>query len=564
MRFARVVAVLVLFFGIQLVSTKAQQVVATWTDGSGDWNNAANWSTGTVPNNPGFASCPAICYSVMINTSNSAISLDGAAIDNLTLGATNSLNVDGGLSLVNGASFNYGTIVSGGLELVIEANGTSLTNYGSINVSNGIGLTGYGGALALLTNYGAVTNDGSMTAEQTAEVSNFGTFTNGADGRIFFGNQAFFSNYGTFNNFGEMQGTFDGILLNMGTFNNSGSLDLLNTYGGFGGTNTLENDGTLNNTGSLGVGAGGFINTGTLNNFGVLGTSTSDPLVGFSNTGVVNNSGSFTGEGPLGNSGVLNNSGTLTILAGAISNSSGNPIASVLGNGGALNNSGNIVTASGTAFDNSGTFANSGTVTNEGTFTNSGVVLVTNTGLFTTSTNYIQTAGSTFVNGTLTTTGGAIVDIQGGILGGTGTINGNTFVAGTMMPGDAPGTLTIVGNYEQASTGIFYEQMSPYSHAFLDVSGNVILDPGAWLEISLLDGFNPLGLTFSVMDFASLSGQFANGSSFWDDNYLWDITYRQHEIDITAVRAAEPGSLLLLALGCLVVAAFAKRKTVAQ
>ena len=67
----------------------------------------------------------------------------------------------------------------------------------------------------------------------------------------------------------------------------------------------------------------------------------------------------------------------------------------------------------------------------------------------------------------------------GRILGGTGTINGNVLVAGTMVPGDVsaddvslvtPGTLSIVGNYEQASTGLFDEQMSLFSHAFLDVS----------------------------------------------------------------------------------------------
>ena len=150
------------------------------------------------------------------------------------------------------------------------------------------------------------------------------------------------------------------------------------------------------------------------------------------------------------------------------------------------------------------------------------------------------------MDGTLAATNGAIVDIQGGKLGGTGTINGNVLVAGTMMPGDAPGTLTIIGNYEQAGTGIFAELMSPYAQAFLDVSGNVVLDPGATLDITLLGGFNPLGDRISIMDFSTLSGQFANGSSFWDDNYLWDITYRQHEVDVTAVQAPEPGTLSLL------------------
>ena len=123
------------------------------------------------------------------------------------------------------------------------------------------------------------------------------------------------------------------------------------------------------------------------------------------------------------------------------------------------------------------------------------------------------------MDGTLTATSGAIVDIQGGTLGGKGTINGNVLMAGTMMPGDAPGTLTIFGNYEQTGMGIFKELMSPYAQAFLDVSGNVVLDPGASLDITLLGGFNPLGDTISIMDFSTLYGQFANGSSFLDDAF---------------------------------------------
>jgi hypothetical protein len=62
------------------------------------------------------------------------------------------------------------------------------------------------------------------------------------------------------------------------------------------------------------------------------------------------------------------------------------------------------------------------------------------------------------------------------------------------------------------------------------------------------------------MDFALLNGQFANGSSFWDDGCLWDITYRQHEVDVTAVQAPEPSSLLLLFIGMAALAFYAHRK----
>jgi len=45
MRFRRAVTFLILFLGFQCVRTSGQQVVATWTDTTGNWSNAANWST---------------------------------------------------------------------------------------------------------------------------------------------------------------------------------------------------------------------------------------------------------------------------------------------------------------------------------------------------------------------------------------------------------------------------------------------------------------------------------------------------------------------------------------
>jgi len=327
----------------------------------------------------------------------------------------------------------------------------------------------------------------------------------------------------------------------------------LNMFGGPKSPTGIRNSGTINNIGGISVAQSELTNSGQLNNSGAIGLS----LSGLENSGNLNNSGAaiINIEGPITNSGTVNNSGTINqYYFGGIDPQFTN--SGIINNSGTLSNSGTL--------NNSGTVNNSGTINNSvGTFMNSGNVTISSAGLFTTTldNNYIQTAGSTILDGTLTATGDAtIVDIQGGILGGTGTINGNVLMAGTMMPGDAPGTLTIIGNYEQTSTGIFYEQMSPYSQAFLDVSGNVVLDQGAMLEIALLNGYDPLGQTISIMDFSALSGQFANGSSFWDDGYLWDITYRQHEIDVSAVQAPEPSSLLLLFIGITALAFYAHRK----
>ena len=109
-------------------------MVATWTDTTGDWSNAANWSTLTVPNNGGGTT-----YSVKISAPSSVVTMDvlNDTIDNLTLGSATRLNVDYTITLVSGTS-------------VVES-GSSLYNYG--------GLLGFPGSTtnnAGVHNYSAV------------------------------------------------------------------------------------------------------------------------------------------------------------------------------------------------------------------------------------------------------------------------------------------------------------------------------------------------------------------------------------------------------------------------
>ena len=90
---------------------------------------------------------------------------------------------------------------------------------------------------------------------------------------------------------------------------------------------------------------------------------------------------------------------------------------------------------------------------------------------------------------------------SGATLDGTGTIIGNVAMSGTITPGSAsaPGTLAIIGDYEQIGTGVFDETISAASsHGLLDVTGEVTLDADSQLEISLLDGFDPYSETVSL------------------------------------------------------------------
>ncbi len=132
-----------------------------------------------------------------------------------------------------------------------------------------------------------------------------------------------------------------------------------------------------------------------------------------------------------------------------------------------------------------------------------------------------------------------------------------------MMPGSAgiPGSLAIIGNYEQVENGLFDELIGASSNGFLDVTGDVALDSDSSLNIDLLDGYNPLGKTFDIMDYNALVGEFSNGSSFWDDGYVWDISYGRNQIDVTAMSTPEPSSLFLLFIGLVVLAQYVRRKT---
>ena len=323
----------------------------------------------------------------------------------------------------------------------------------------------------------------------------------------------------------------------------------------------IDNSGIINNHGS--ISEVHFNNSGTLNNSGLI---LSESAASLTNTGTLNNLGGTidigSGPGEIDNTGgVLTNDASGTITS---RNALNNTLGATLNNAGTLNNSGGTIFNDPTStITNTGTLNNTGSVNNSGIFTNSGAVKISSTGLFTTSTNYTQTAGSTIVNGILTATGSALVDIERGALGGTGTINGNVAMGGTLTPGatGTPGTLVIFGNYEQLGNGTLEELMGPVSHSFLDVSGNVMLDPGSLLDITLLNGFDPLNQTFSIMDFESRVGQFSNGPSFSDDGFIWDITYRQHEIDVTAVQPTpEPSSLLLLFIGLAALAFYVPRR----
>jgi autotransporter-associated beta strand protein len=249
-----------------------------------------------------------------------------------------------------------------------------------------------------------------------------------------------------------------GILAGSGTLNVSGPITW--TGGIMTGTGTTNANGGLVMSGSLRIGS-----NRTINNAGVATYNGTDGRLLSSEPGAVFNnlpSGSFTIDGNYDyqGSGTFNNQGTFVKSAGA----AGDGVTRLAGI--TFNNSGAVIAGVGSTLD-----------------------VVTSP--------FTQTAGSTTLqNATLTFASfnpSASLNFNGGLLAGSGTINGNVVNAGTVRPGLPTGILTINGNYVQTPTGSFDVDLGGpvpgTDFALLSVLGTVKLDGG--LHVDLINGFRP-------------------------------------------------------------------------
>jgi hypothetical protein len=141
-------------------------------------------------------------------------------------------------------------------------------------------------------------------------------------------------------------------------------------------------------------------------------------------------------------------------------------------------------------------------------FTNEGTVMIAAGATFSTGTgDYVQSAGTTVVNGLLSA---ANLEIRAGLLTGSGTIRADVTNAGKVAPGDTFGTLTIQGNYTQTASGILLIQIGgANTYGQLLVTGTATLN--GTLEVSFLDNYVPAaGTSFQILTFANHVGGFAS------------------------------------------------------
>ncbi len=284
--------------------------VSSWTGGTGDWNDAGDWSGG-VPNSPTQSVC--ITNGTMGAPSVVNLNID-ASINDLQLGTFDTLNFDPGT--------------------VLEVFGTQIINAGQINVNSG------GGQNAVLE----LANNVTLSGNGTLTLANSGmggtAIIYQASGGLTLTNQSTIQGAGTigFNglsliNQGVVDANTSGQTLELVSMtngvNNAGGL-LAASNGGIllmdgitvagGGTITASNGGTVQFIGNTDIVGG------TLNNIGgTLGTPNGNAafLDGSTGAGAITINGTYTNG--LGSTtyilGTINNNNNFQLNSGGGSNS---------------------------------------------------------------------------------------------------------------------------------------------------------------------------------------------------------------------------------------------------
>ena len=432
MRIKQVIGLVILFIAFSIPSPG--QVLATWTDSSGNWSNSANWSTLTVPNNGGGKT-----YDVEINgTGADTVTFDASSttINGLTLGPGETLQTNGSSPTLTAGfvSNTNGTINWDNGSLTIE--GLSNTFGGVANIHNtgvsmGVfdpaaggllmltgcigsigGVNGGGGGSALFIDHSNLTV-GSSSFADAATVSI--TSSTVILGDVFNGDRTTMSIAGSSVITGGIENGFGAFLTIDGSSVIAGSLG----------------NGTFN--GGIGIGNGSAVTANVVGNnaqFGVDGTSSLTVSGDFSN-------GSFDGIPAIAAiSGAFIVTGTLTNIGGSLFFTDGT-IHAVQND--AIMRAGGVLIVNGGGFSNqmNGSLTLSGVTNVAGGFTNSGGSVVVNPSAILTSDSYSQGGGSTDVSGTLSTAsykqsgGGTIIESGGTIsattfkaTGGAVTVNG--------------------------------------------------------------------------------------------------------------------------------------------
>jgi outer membrane autotransporter protein len=528
---------------ILLCATFSSNAQTVWTDATGNWFTAGNWSAGV----------PTAGTAAEVNNGGTAqIGGGAAAASSLTLGSgvlTGNVSVNGGSALmvgntidISGAtsvfSINAGSVVTSSFGTMSQG-GTATINGGSTWSMSQTLLIGNGNGTATF-------NENGGSAVSAADVSLGISLNSTATGTIDGGSSLAMT--------GELHVGTDGTA----TLNIQGGSGVIDPIGVIGydntahGTVNVSGAASWNNSGSLTVGKSG---TGTLTI--TSGTVTSHLATIGENagsTGIVNVNGatSVWNNPDLGIAVGFSGNGTLNVTAGGKVTNAGNApvgyqatavgIVNVSGTGSTWSNGGNLgigdfgkgtmnITAGGMVTNVDGSLGSGGvgsgaigTATVDGTnskWINSGVLVVggNDTGMLTISNggavsdNSAQIAavtgshGTVIVDGTAstwTTTTAITVGGVGVVVGGTGLLriqNGGTVTDGDEIRVNSSGTLEIGASYTLNSSGVAFDggtlrtiANTTFDHATLFNTGMIVDSDGFTSTITgSLNG--PGGLT---------------------------------------------------------------------
>ena len=312
------------------------------------------------------------------------------------------------------------------------------------------------------------------------------------------------------------------------------SLDALAIEGVIGGTGDITKDGD----GSLfiaGASANTYSGTFTVETGGVLLVKNPGVTAITGNVTIGKASGCGCDDLIIGSPNQIADSAVVTI------NSTGNlvvgedeTIGEFSGVGEVALDGGNL-TAGGTNQD----FSFAGIIVDAGDFTKVGTGIFTLTGDHTYTGNFIIQDGKAILNGQ---SPDVTVILNGGILGGSGTIGGITVQgSGKITPGNSPGILNVSGPVTLNNLITFEEEingLTPGTGYDQMIGDNTIELNGATLTV--LPGFSPAnGTVFTVISTTgSLSGTFAgkaDGSLFAAGTKQWRINYTNNSVTLTAV-----------------------------
>jgi autotransporter-associated beta strand protein/T5SS/PEP-CTERM-associated repeat protein len=452
---------------------------STWTNtGSGNWTTPGNWDTGTVPS--------ATVNADIENGGTAVVTSSGQTVDLLQVGAAGT----GSLVIQNG-----GTLT--------QASGAAFTAIGTGSLTiNGQGST-YSTPNNLLLGRGTGSN--AITVENGGRLYTGNAFIGEGRSSVSTNISATVTGSGTYWNAGEFLGVGGGpnaatLTISDGATVTAQSTVAIESIGsGATGIATVTGPGSQLLLPGTALAIGELINGGEGN-----GTLT------ISNGGLVSAQTVTLGEFDAGTTGVLNLDGTPSARGVLVTSSLARDLGSgtVNFNGGILRagapssnfisgfSAGSLVVNSGGLYLDTNGFDVTVTdgMSGSGGLTKLGNGTLVLNGDNTLTGNSEVSAGTLEVGDSSTTNavlgGNLTVDAAAAVLG-YGTIGGNLINNGTVVPGGTRGnigTLSVGGNYTQASTATLSIEVSPMSASQLKVNGSATLngvlaityDPGTY------------------------------------------------------------------------------------